>query len=107
VFVLYIFFPDGPQLMPQEKHCSYRETNPNADQEKPPISRERDQQNPNYGDGDDQTARTFEPNPTVRRLRTRLHTPSMVRFYRKKRALAACIPRCRTPPQTSHRRGFR
>src|SRR5579864_5112699 len=71
--VLDIFLPDRPQLMPQKKNPRRHQPNPQTDQEKPPVSRKRNQQNRNHSDRNDQTSSPAERSPGLNRLKPRFH----------------------------------
>src|SRR5271168_626900 len=56
--VFDVLFLDRPELVPEEKNSCHRQPNPHADEEKPSISWERNQQEGNHCQSDDQAGRT-------------------------------------------------
>src|ERR1700674_4352175 len=76
MLVLDIFFFDRPELMPQKKHPCHHQPNSYADQEKPAVGGKRDQNNHDYGDGNDQTSRPAEGDFALGWLKIGFHAAS-------------------------------
>ena len=57
---MHVLFFDRMQFVPHRKPASDDYSDENADQKKPAIRRQHDQQNGDYYNGDDQTRRPFE-----------------------------------------------
>jgi hypothetical protein len=77
VFV-YIFFPDGPDLMPQKKNPCHYQPNSYTDQKKPTVGWEPDKNNCNHSDGNDQTSRSPERGFVMLWLKIGIHaTPPL------------------------------
>ncbi len=70
--MLHVLLLNRMQFVPERKAARDDQSNENADQKEPAISRQRDQQNRYDNDRDDETRRSLQAEPTAA-ARFRLH----------------------------------
>jgi hypothetical protein len=76
---MHVLLFERMQFVPERERARDNQSDKNADQKEPAISRQRDQQNGHYSDGDDEARRSLqsESKPAAR---FRLHEPILARL---------------------------